>query len=47
MYITVFAQSDAVATTYFIAQVCAAFIREWRLFIPATTREAIRRETVD
>ncbi len=32
---------------YFIARVCAAFIRERRLLIPVTTREAIRRETVD
>jgi hypothetical protein len=29
---TVFARSDATATIYFIARVCAAFIREWRLF---------------
>ena len=29
---TVFAQSDAAATIYFVARVCAAFIQEWRLF---------------
>ena len=28
----VFAQSDGVATIYFIARVCAAFIRERQLF---------------
>jgi len=28
---TVFARSDAAATTYFIAQFCAASIREWLL----------------
>ena len=26
---TIFAQSDAMATIYFTALVCAAFIREW------------------
>ena len=30
--ITVFARSDAAATIYFIARVCAVFIRERRLF---------------
>ena len=30
--ITVFARSDAAATIYFIVRVCAAFIREQRLF---------------
>ena len=40
---TVFARSDAAATIYFIAHLCAAFIREWCLFIP----EAILREMVD
>ena len=44
---TVFAQSDAAATVYFIAQVCAAFIRERRLLIPVAAREAIHREMVD
>ena len=29
---TVFARSDAAATIYFIVRVCAAFIRERRLF---------------
>ena len=29
---TIFAWSDSAATIYFIAQVCAAFIQEWRLF---------------
>ena len=44
---TVFARSDATATIYFIARVCAAFIRERRLLIPVAAREAILRETVD
>ena len=44
---TVFARSDAAATIYFIARVCAAFIRERRLLIPVAAREAILRETVD
>ena len=45
--ITVFTRSNAVATIYFIARVCAAFIREWHLLILVAAREAIRRETVD
>ena len=44
---TVFARSNAAATIYFIARVCAAFIREQRLLIPVAAREAILRETVD
>ena len=44
---TVFARSNAAATIYFTARVCAAFIRERRLLIPVAAREAILRETVD
>jgi hypothetical protein len=44
---SVFAQSDAVATIYFIARICAAFIRERRLLILVATRETICKETVD
>jgi hypothetical protein len=43
----VFAWSDAAATIYLIARVCAALIQERRLLIPVATREVIRRETVD
>ena len=41
---TVFAQSDAAATIYFVARVCVVFIRE-RCLVAA--REAILREAVD
>ena len=44
---TVFDHSDAAATIYFIARVCASFIRERRLLILIAAREAILRETVD
>ena len=44
---TVFARSDAATTIYFIARVCAAFIRERHLLIPVAAREAILREMVD
>ena len=41
---TIFTQSDAEATIYFIARVCVAFIRERRLLILVAAREAILRE---
>ena len=44
---TVFTRLDAAATIYFIARVCAVFIRERHLLIPVAAREAILRETVD
>ena len=46
-YNTVFARSDTAATIYFIARVCAAFIRERRLLIAVAAREAILREAID
>ena len=42
----VFTLSDAMATIYFIAQVCVVFIRE-QCLLPVAAREAIHRETVD
>ena len=42
---TLFTQSDATAI-YFIARVCVAFIREWRLLISVAAREAIHREMI-
>ena len=44
---TVFTRSDTAATIYFIARVCAAFIRERHLLIPVAAGEAIHRVMVD
>ena len=43
----VLARSDAAATIYFIARVCAAFFRVRRLLIPVAAIEAILRETLN
>ena len=42
-----YSRSNAAATIYFTARICAVFIWERHLLIPVAAREAILRETVD